>query len=402
MNDEELSTPESFFSIRRVAPTLVTTSIIYGPRSQTWMTSALEGKPPTGEVIDMTRQNTSKKIQNNNNNNNNNNNKLLLAKNYLEQELACQGYGGHVRYDRTTKALIQFRIKEGTVAVLKEGKIRVFRMPIKRWNGSLPLEFESVDLDSIRTLKATCCKKCRTWKLRADITRCSCGGYLVPRTRFTVDSVESWDEQFIEVAHAKKDIAATKNMERVLSQRKRPRQCNHIGMTLRMAGLSSALSTAKPQTELLLIPKGDKLLQIPIRPAEPRSLIFAATITANKRQYTDIQKTELLREYVQKETQAVAKDGVFASQTKQFLCSTAPKEAQSMVESWNGMGVYMMTQSHGIPKNAKGDVKARKTESKKANSQKAKHQTFFASSLPVPAKNQSKNKEGTSRVCGGN
>lgn len=197
--------------------------------------------PIYGEVITMMRQIQSKKIQNNTNNNTQ---KLLLAKNYLEQELESQGYRGHVKYDRTNKALVQFRIKEGTIAVLQDGKLNVFQIPVKKFTKSLPVEFESVYLDSIKTQKATCCKKCNSWKQPANITRCICGGYLVSRKRFCTSTVESWDAEFLEIEFARKDIRAASKIEK-----NKPKRARYIptGMTHRLAGVSTIPENAKPQ-----------------------------------------------------------------------------------------------------------------------------------------------------------
>jgi len=186
----------------------------------------------------MMRSNTSKKIQNNTQ-------KLLLAKNYLEQELESQGYRGHVKYDRTNKSLIQFRVKEGTIAVLKEGKISIFEIPVKKFRSSaMPLEFQTIDMDSIQIQKATCCKKCHSWKQQADITKCSCGGYLVSRKRFCTSTIESWDAEYLEIEFARKDIREASKIERT-----KPKKARYIptGMTHRLAGVSSVSENAKPQ-----------------------------------------------------------------------------------------------------------------------------------------------------------
>ena len=90
------------------------------------------------------RKTQSKKIQNTGtsviNVQNTSSQKLLLAKNYIEQELESQGYRGHVRYDQTSQTLIQYRVKEGIVAVLQKGKLCIFEMPMKKFKGVYPLE----------------------------------------------------------------------------------------------------------------------------------------------------------------------------------------------------------------------------------------------------------------------
>ena len=111
-------------------------------------------------------------------------------------------------------------------------------MPMKKFRGALPVEVQSVDMDSIQTQKATCCKRCREWKKTANITRCQCGGYLVNRKRFSVDTVESWDEEFLEIECAKKDIRAAVKIDRILSNR--PKRYVPTGITPMLAGMSSA------------------------------------------------------------------------------------------------------------------------------------------------------------------
>ena len=95
----------------------------------------------------MIRQIQNKKIQNNTSESikksqNTTSQKLLLAKNYIEQELETQGYRGHVKYDRTSQTLIQYRVKEGIVAVLQKGKLCIFEMPMKKFKGAYPLEVQ--------------------------------------------------------------------------------------------------------------------------------------------------------------------------------------------------------------------------------------------------------------------
>ena len=66
-------------------------------------------------------------------------------------------------------------------------------MPVKKFQKSCPLEFESIQIDSINVQHATYCNECYTWKQHADIAKCACGGYLKPRTRFSTDTIEEWD-----------------------------------------------------------------------------------------------------------------------------------------------------------------------------------------------------------------
>lgn len=259
--------------------------------------------------------------------------RLILAKNYIEQELQSQGHGGHVRYDCTNKALVQFRIKKGTVAVLKQGKLCIFKMPVKKFKGSLPLEIESVEIDSIKTVESTCCKKCNSWKQSAGITRCKCGGYLVSRTRFTTGTVESWSEEFLEIRFAQKDIANAMRTNRVLSRR--PKKYQYSGITSKLAGMCSIKSDEPTHdSETLLVPKGNDIKEIRVRPVTSCSLIFASTIKEDAKILSDVDKMGLLKKYSTNPTEERS-DRVFASEAKRFIIETAPAAAIPLMNSWN-------------------------------------------------------------------
>ena len=321
--------------------------------------------------------------------------KLLLAKNYIEQKLESQGYRGHVRYDQTNKALIQYRVKEGTVAVLQKGKLCIFEMPMKKFKGAYPLEVQSVDMDSIQTQKATCCSRCHTWRQQADITQCSCGGYLVPRKRFSVDTVESWDEQFLEIEFAKKDIRAAIRTERVLSHRRR--QYTPTGITANMAGMSSREMPESHQEELLLIPNGDDVKTVKVRPIESCSLIFVAAISRKDKPVTDTDKLEILKKYNLEPVNDDAKDRQFKSEAKQFIKHTTPILSAEMMGSWNDSATSRrQSKVHG--RKARSLVKkydrpcsqeiihAKNSGNKKNSKGEGKDATqFFVSSLPIPA-----------------
>jgi hypothetical protein len=173
----------------------------------------------------MMRQNTSKKIQQS----------AILAKNYLEQRLETQGNMGRVKYDAQQN--VQFKTEHGYIAVLKGNTLQMFAKPIKKCSDSLPVDLESVDIGSIKTSAATYCKKCKEWKMQACVTKCTCGGYLVSRKRFSTEKVKSWDEEFLETQFARKDIANAKRIDRILSHR--PKKYVPTGITYSMAGMSS-------------------------------------------------------------------------------------------------------------------------------------------------------------------
>ena len=279
----------------------------------------------------MMRKIQSKKIQSTNTNVQSQ--KLLLAKNYLEQQLEIQGYDGHVKYDQTNKALVQYRVKEGTVAVLRDGKLSIFKMPMKKFRGALPVEVQSVDMDSIQTQKATCCKRCHEWKKTANITRCQCGGYLVNRKRFSIDTVESWDEEFLEIEFAKKDIRAAVKIDRILSNR--PKRYDPTGITPMLAGMSSADVINSHSEELLLIPSGDDVKTVIVKPILSCSLIFVAAISNQDNPVTDSEKLEILKEYNLEPVSDDAKDRQFDSETKAFIHHTTPILSAEMIDSWN-------------------------------------------------------------------
>ena len=371
----------------------------------------------------MIRQIQSKKIQNNTSESikksqNTTSQKLLLAKNYIEQKLESQGYRGHVRYDQTNKALIQYRVKEGTVAVLQKGKLCIFEMPMKKFKGAYPLEVQSVislantdrtfiefkgayplevqsvDMDSIQTQKATCCSRCHTWKQQADITRCSCGGYLVPRKRFSVDTVESWDETFLYIEAQKKDDALAKKIGRHYRRR---RQYTPTGITANMAGMSSREMPESHQEELLLIPNGDDVKTVKVRPIESCSLIFVAAISRKDKPVTDTDKLEILKKYNLEPVNDDAKDRQFKSEAKQFIKHTTPILSAEMMGSWNDSATSRrQSKVHG--RKARSLVKkydrpcsqeiihAKNSGNKKNSKGEGKDATqFFVSSLPIPA-----------------
>ncbi len=323
--------------------------------------------------------------------------KLLLVKNYLEQKLESQGYRGHVKYDRTNKALIQFRAKEGVVAVLQDGKLCLFEIPMKKFKGAYPLEVQPVDMDSIKTEKATCCKRCHSWKQPADITRCVCGGYLVQRKRFSTGIVPSWDEQFLEIEFAKKDIRAAERTDRILSHR--PRRYQSTGITPKLSGISSIQTTGKTHSEeLLLIPSGDEVKTVQVRPILSCSLIFVAAISEGDRPLTDSDKLEILKKYNREPTDD-AKDRQFNAETKAFIIHTTPVLSAEMIDSWNHTSkrqskVYKR-KADSLEKKWDGtelrrlDYKYGNLPTKKDHKEKNQHIVqSFASSLPVPTASQ--------------
>lgn len=348
----------------------------------------------------MMRQTICKKIQNNKsesvitriNSQNTSRQKLLLVKNYLEQKLETQGYRGHVKYD-FSQELIQYRIKEGTIAVMQNGKLAVFEMPIKKFHGSMPLEFESVDIDSIKTEKATCCKRCHTWRLEANITRCHCGGYLVYRKRFSVQPVESWDESFLEVQFAKADIRAALKIEKILSQR--PKRYHTTGITPKLAGISSTITQPTQSKELLLIPSGEHLRVIPTKSVDSCSLVFCSEMSIHGIAATDIEKLELLKKYNLNHTETdFTHDVSFASDVKAFSTDMAPLISEILVDSWNHP--YMQSKVYKKIRSVErkqDNTKLhtpynKKYSSKKRDATKYGNVTSFASSLPVPIEHQ--------------
>ena len=375
----------------------------------------------------MIRQIQNKKIQNNTSESikksqNTTSQKLLLAKNYIEQELETQGYRGHVKYDRTSQTLIQYRVKEGIVAVLQKGKLCIFEMPMKKFKGvyplevqsvvslantdrtfiefkgAYPLEVQSVDMDSIQTQKATCCSRCHTWRQQADITRCSCGGYLVPRKRFSVDTVKSWDEQFLEIEFARKDIRAAIRTERVLSRR--TRQYTPTGITANLAGMSSTEMVDSHKEELLLIPSGDEVKTVQVKPILSCSLIFVAAISREDKPVTDTDKLEILKKYNLEPVNDDAKDRQFKSEAKQFINHTTPILSEQLMDSWNHSASRRQSKVYrrkvnSLEKKWDGtelrrlDYKYGHLSTKKDRKEKNQHITqSFASSIPIPTANQ--------------
>ena len=257
--------------------------------------------------------------------------KLLLAKNYLEQKLESQGYRGRVKYDSTNKGQVQFQTVQGTIAVLREGQLCIFEIPVKKFRGSLPVEFESVKMDSINTEQATCCKKCHIWKKQADISRCVCGGYLVPRKRFSTGTIESWDVEYLEIQFARKDIRNAVKTERKMAHK--PKQYVSSGITPKIAGKSSVQYSDVHNTETLLIPVGEDIREVIVRPATSCSMIFACTIKKGKTQISDVQKMALLEKYNINQADDTP-DRIFASEAKRFIANTAPAISCMLIDSW--------------------------------------------------------------------
>ncbi len=315
------------------------------------------------------------------------NQKLLLAKNYVEQELETQGYRGRIKYDMTNKALVQYRTKEGTIAVIKEGKLHIFEMPVKKFKGALPLETNPVDMDSIRTEKATCCKRCHQWKKTANITRCPCGGYLVPRKRFSVDAVESWDEEVLEIEFAKKDIILAKKTDRVLAHK--PKRSTPKGITANLSGMyavDTPLDTHKE--ELLLVTDGEDVRTIRVRPISSCSLIFVAAIDSG---ISDEQKFEILSECRKDDSE----DRQFLSETDRFVREHIPQKAKNMVDSWNEPSYpFKLGRKGKTSKRATRSLKRmdKSHASEKTSLKNGKKPQFFASSVPAAQtlKNESK------------
>lgn len=276
--------------------------------------------------------------------------KTRLARNYLEQRLESErGYSGRVIYDRTNKALIQFRVKEGAIAVLQDGRLDIFEMPVKKYDAdaSLPLEFDTVNVESIRIEDVTCCKRCHEWKKAAKgIRTCRCGGYLVPRKRFSTQETESWDTEFLEVRFAQKDI---RNAQRIDRKPRRPGRIATAGITPKIAGMSSRTAEARPHKEMLLIPKGDEVRGIPVRSVRSCELVFSAKITSQDKQASQMQRSGLIKEILDDiKEDASACDERFASDAAGFIRNTAPEEAEEMMRCWNRVPMTAARRPRGI------------------------------------------------------
>jgi len=341
------------------------------------------------------RQTICKKIQNNTSesvirktNSQRKSQKLLLVKNYLEQKLETRGYRGHVKYVHS-KELVQYKIKEGVIAVMKNNTLDIFEMPVKKFHGAMPLKFESVDIDSIKTQKATCCKRCHTWKQQANITRCSCGGYLIPRKRFHTESIESWDESFLEIQFAKADIRAALKTEKILSRRKK--RYTPTGITPKLAGISSVQKTDNTQSEeLLLIPSGEQLRVTQAKSVNSCSLIFCSAIAIHGKQTSDAEKLVLLKKYNLNHIEIDSENESFASDVRWLASKQAPQEAQVLVDSWSNPTRRQSKVCRKANYEKKWDHPESYSLSEKKDSPRKRDHTrdayvpFFASSIPVP------------------
>jgi hypothetical protein len=274
------------------------------------------------------------------------NQKLLMIKNYLEQRMETLGYGNRkdrIRYD-ITKSVTKFVTKEGVIGIVTDGTLQAWNEPIKKFNGALPLELDTVDISSIKIQKAVCCKRCKSWKKpAADITRCPCGGYMVPRKRFSADEVESWDPMVLEVAFARKDIREAERIEMARSNRPK-RQYHQAGITTALAGMSTIDDAPEPVApSILLIPvgNGDELREIPEGANRKEcSLVFMAAVSQNGKRLGDDEKSDLLKKY-SLEPIDVEDDPVFRRESKMYASFAATGKAQQLVESWDDNHVHM-------------------------------------------------------------
>ena len=256
-----------------------------------------------------------------------------VVRNYLEQRLESQGYRRRVKC-LLIESEIRFQIREGTICTIRDGTICVWDTPIKKFNGSKPLKFESVDADSIKIQQATCCKRCHTWKKPAPISRCQCGGYLVPRKRFHTKDTESWDAEFLEIQTALKDARISRKID---SKPRRKKQYIPTGITT--ARRSSVDIKEEPKLGVILIPKGDDIIQIPeTRDTKQCSLLFKATISQNGKTLRDAQKLGLLKKY-NLEPIDVAGNDSFRKESRQYIKAVAPDAAQELMDSWNHSAV---------------------------------------------------------------
>ena len=335
---------------------------------------------------------------------------LLNIKHHIEQELEIEGHQEHVEYYKTAKNMVQFRIKKGVIAVLKEDKVIIFKTPVSELMDILSSEIKSVKMSSIKEERCSFCKKCKEWqRLTKHTLKCfSCGKHLKNRTRFTAESVESWDENLFEVRNAKRDMEITQELEKskdgkmyithgktgkrteICSKlRKTSKRISNTEMTPRMIGISSVEPKARPHTETLLIPIGDDINQVTIKYEKALSLIFAAKITVNGETFDGIEHADRIKQHVENiESPYAENDKVFVEESKQFSDEVVPKETQSTDNLWDE---NRMVKSRRVSKRKKKKAKTRGIKSERKYSQRTiKPQAIFEGSLTVPLENQRK------------
>jgi len=327
--------------------------------------------------------------------------KLYAVAQYLKQELETQyGYRGKVVHDATNPNLIHFKIKEGTIAMIREnGILCVFDMPMHLSKTGMPIEFKTIPLEQIKSRKATHCKKCKKWRESINVTRCPCGGYIKPKTRFYIDEsqIESWDDEFLEIQFAIADMLETQKIEWTQSRNKAKKYVP-TGITPKLAGISSVQNTVSaPRMELLLIPKGEDLREIQVMSVESCSLLWVSAISSTSQ---GTSKMELLKKYNLEDVdfdEKSSENRKFASETKRFIVESSPETAKVLIDSWNQpvpntsqrqSKIFKRTVKSLLNRNAGMQQKFIDGKYAKYSKKTYKRKPMFASSLPAPGKNQ--------------
>ncbi len=228
----------------------------------------------------MNRKTQSKKIQKTT---------IHTVRNYLEQMLETRGKRCNIRYV-TADSKTAFRLQDGFVGTMHKDRLSFWSRPIKRLGHKKPQNTKRIRVNSIRIQEATCCKKCHTWRSPAAISRCSCGGYLVPRKRFHTGTLESWDAEYLEVRSAQRDAKMARRIEGTpRKQRYSPR-----GISGMLAGISSE-QTETDCTGVALVPRGNRIVKVPEKEDVKRcSLFFKATMYRKGRRLAAAEIREIL------------------------------------------------------------------------------------------------------------
>ena len=141
-----------------------------------------------------------------------------LARKFIEQAMELKmGHIVPVRVKPTTQnngnAETIFETKLGTVGVLRKGHLCILDTAMKEFKGALPIDVKTIPVRNIKSDKALWCKKCRNWRELAKVTHCEKGHWLVPRKRFTNESISEWDASYLGEIQVKKEIWESKGLK---------------------------------------------------------------------------------------------------------------------------------------------------------------------------------------------
>ena len=150
----------------------------------------------------------------------------------------------------------------------------------------------------------------------------------------------------------------------------------------------------------MLIPSGDDVKTVTVKPILSCSLIFVTAISNQDNPVTDSEKLEILKKYNLEPVNDDVKDRQFDSETKAFINNTTPIISTEMIDSWNHSASRRQSKvyrrkANSLEKKWDGtelrrlDYKYGSIPTKKDRKEKNQHITqSITSSIPVPTANQ--------------